>query len=67
MSTPTCIVIAALIISAAILATQRYEIEPSHDADGKPFVWRMDRLTGEIESCALVPKAKWTVQCGAIP
>jgi hypothetical protein len=65
--TPIGIVIAALIIGAAILVTQRYQIEPAVDADGKPFVWRMDKLTGEIESCALFPKVKWTVQCGAIP
>ncbi len=48
------IILAAVIIGAAILATQfvgRYQIAAASGTDGSPFVWRLDTRTGEIQSC----------------
>jgi hypothetical protein len=67
MPTTIGIIIAALIVTAGIILTQRYQIAAAVDADGKPFVWRIDKLSGEIESCSLFPEVKWTVKCGTHP
>lgn len=48
MNLPTAIILAAVIVGAAIVWTQRYELVPAQNG---PVMWRVDILTGETHYC----------------
>ncbi len=56
LSTAWAILIVGALIAASLLGSEwrfgaRYQIAPAMGADGNPFVWRVDTVTGEVESC----------------
>jgi hypothetical protein len=56
MTTQQAILIGAGIIGASIVGAQalaRYEFTPGVAANGNPFLWRSNRITGDIQNCQL--------------
>ena len=65
ITTAIAIAIGAAVISAAIMFSGRYAIEPIGPGDDwTEAVWRVDRITGEVSVCIL---AKSDSGCGRIP
>jgi len=57
MTNQQALVIGAMIIGESILgarAMARYEFSPAMGADGNPFIWRSNVITGEVQSCRLM-------------
>jgi|GEM_PF-5032838 len=57
MTVQQAILIGAGIIAASIVVTRAmapYEFSAGMGADGNPFVWRSNAITGDIQSCRLV-------------
>lgn len=48
------LVISALIIGLAVIGAQfigRYQIAPAVGANGNPFAWRLNVITGDVQVC----------------
>jgi hypothetical protein len=67
MTIQQAILIGAAIIGAAIIVSRviaPYEFSPAVGADGNPFIWRSNIMTGDVQACPLVPgKGRVIPQC----
>jgi hypothetical protein len=67
MTTQQAILIGAVIIGVSIVGARAmapYEFAPAAGADGNPFIWRANVMTGGVEVCPLIPgSGRVVAQC----